>query len=65
MEWTVVGQIHPDPHAKYFVRRDGYIVVATPCYGMHHPWWVVKTLEGEAEPVRMADTDEWSPISND
>ncbi len=35
------------------------LFTATPCYGMHEPWWVVKTMEGEAPPVPMKDEDEW------
>jgi hypothetical protein len=26
---------------------------------MHQPWWVVKTLSGDAEPEPMQDGDEW------
>jgi len=53
---------HPPPHAKYIVLRKGFIFTATPCYGMHEPWWVVKTMEGEADPVGMLPDDEWWPL---
>lgn len=50
---------HPPSHAKYLVKRSGRFFTATPCYGLHVPWWVVCTMESEAEPVPMQDTDEW------
>lgn len=58
----VKGQ-HPAPHAKYLVERDGILFTATPCYGMHEPWWVVRTMAshnmGEVEPVPMRPDDAW------
>lgn len=59
MEWRTIRDAQPKPHRRYVVRRDGVLFTATPCYGMHAPWWVVKTMEGEADPVDMRDTDEW------
>lgn len=61
--WQSVKTKHPAPHARYLLRRNGVIFTVTPCYGMHAPWWVIKTLEGEAEPIHFADTDEWSVLS--
>ena len=49
----------PKPHQKYLVQRDGFVFTATPCYGMHAPWWVVMTMDGEAPPVPMKDSDKW------
>jgi len=30
---------------------------------MHNPWWVVTTMDGEADPVPMLPTDKWCPLS--
>jgi hypothetical protein len=59
-----VGQKHPAPHARYLVIREGIVFTATPCYGLHQPWWVVKTMDGEADPVSMNDEDEWALLSD-
>lgn len=55
---------YPKPHAKYIVRRDGILFTATPCYGMHEPWWVVRVMgeKYEADPEPMLETDEWWPV---
>ena len=58
---TFPGQ-HPPPHAVYVVRRGGVTVTAKVCYGMHSPWWVVQTLEGDSAPVPMQDGDEWCAL---
>ena len=50
---------HPPQHQKSVVRRDGVYFTAKPCYGLHDPWWVVQTMEGEAPPVSMRPDDEW------
>lgn len=63
--WTLASVKHPAPHARYIVRREGVIYTATPCYGMHAPWWVIRTMQGEAEPVRIEPTDEWMPSQFD
>lgn len=52
----------PTRHARHFVDRDGRYFIATPCYGMHEPWWVAMTAGGEVEPVAMHDTDRWVPL---
>lgn len=57
---TRIAEAYPPAHARYLVKRDGVLFTATPCYGMHAPWWVVKTMEGEAEPVDIRPTDEWA-----
>lgn len=62
INFTKVADAYPPPHAKYMAQRKGYIVTATPCYGMHSPWWVVMTMEGEVEPVNMETTDLWIPL---
>lgn len=60
MRWKSVADGQPAPHAKYLVRRDGYVHTATPCYGMHAPWWVPMSILGsEYEPTDMLKTDEW------
>ena len=59
---------HPPPHAKYLVSRDGWHFVATPCYGMHHPWWVSAICgdenRRETDPVAMLDSDKWVPLND-
>lgn len=54
--------LYPPPHRRYMVRRGGVVVTATPCYGMHNPWWVVMTLETEVAPVAMRDGDTWEVL---
>jgi hypothetical protein len=53
---------HPPPHARYLVERNGRHFVATPCYGMHSPWWVPMTPDGESEPISIEGTDKWMPL---
>jgi hypothetical protein len=61
--WTKVSDRQPAPHAKYLLLRDDTICTATPCYGMHAPWWVPRVISGEeTEPITMLDTDEWLPL---
>lgn len=62
VNFTRIAAQQPAPHARYIVRRGRYLFTATPCYGMHVPWWVVTTLDGEAPPVPMEDADEWQPV---
>lgn len=61
-----VSDCAPPPHQKYVVKRRDHWYTATPCYGMHRPWWVVRlmpqTWPNEAEPVDMNDDDEWWPL---
>jgi hypothetical protein len=63
-----VSREHPLPHAKYVVLRSGKVFTATPCYGMHKPWWVVRlmpeTWPNEAEPVPFEDDDLWCELSD-
>lgn len=54
---------HPPPHRRYLVYRSGLHFVATPCYGMHLPWWVPMTPAGELPPIDMKPTDEWVVIA--
>lgn len=65
-EWTRIETGHPRAHAKYAVLRDGLVFTATPCYGMHEPWWVVRTMAqewpNETEPIDMRKDDRWMPI---
>jgi len=40
-ETKLVSEEYPEPHARYLVKREATgPFVATPCYGMHAPWWV-------------------------
>lgn len=64
--WSKVADAKPRPHARYTVRRDGNTHTATPCYGMHAPWWVPVSIDGvEYDPTTMLDTDEWLPLIAD
>ena len=65
--WYSISQKMPEPHARYRVyrkgRSDGFFD-ATPCYGLHQPWWVPRngyTLQ-ESEPIAMEPTDRWQPL---
>lgn len=60
--WIKASTRHPKPHARYLIRRGECVHTATPCYGMHEPWWVVKTLDGEAPPEPILPDDEWMPL---
>lgn len=65
-EWTKAADRHPAPHARYEVRRaDLGTFVATPCYGLHAPWWVPLVADVFA-PGAIAfdfdDADEWRPF---
>lgn len=71
--FTKVKDRHPPAHRKYIVKRNGFTHTCTPCYGMHHPWWVQATMMWpdsgvggvgpEVEPVPMLDDDEWMEIT--
>lgn len=68
--WMTVAAGKPRPHSRYLVRRQvrGAITIstATPCYGMHEPWWVQLKMDGtNADPINMQDGDEWQPIAAD
>lgn len=52
----------PPPQRKYLIRRGDQVCVATPCYGMHEPWWIVQTLDGEARPRTIQEGDLWYPL---
>lgn len=58
----LVQEKYPPPHARYLVQRDRALFTATPCYGMHNPWWVVLTMDGEVAPVAIEKTDKWIPL---
>lgn len=58
-----VAEKRPYPHTPHIVLRRTELFTATPCYGMHDPWWVVKLLDGhEADPVPMKEDDYWWPL---
>jgi hypothetical protein len=52
----------PPPHQKCFVIRGGNAFVATPCYGLHEPWWVPSTVDGETAPINILPTDRWTSM---
>ena len=58
-----VAKAYPYKHMTHVVRRDGVIYTCTVCYGLHEPWWIVKTMEGEVPPIPIQSDDEWWPIS--
>ena len=62
-EWIKVEDQSPPPHRVYRVYRQGVGEFhATPCYGLHHPWWVPRngfTLK-ESFPIDMQDWDYWA-----
>ena len=57
------SQEYPEPNRRYVVLRDELLFTATPCFGMHAPWWVTKTMfsfpENENAPTPMREDDEW------
>ena len=61
-----VSEQSPEPHRKYIVRRGGVLYTATPCYGMHKPYWIVRIMgKGyEAPPEPMLPDDEWEPAES-
>lgn len=66
--WKPVAKEKPRPHARYHVRRGDLLFTATPCYGMHAPWWVPRVPDQgdmplETAPISMQDDDEWRPLS--
>ena len=64
-EWKKKGKGGPAPHAQYEVwRKETGIFVATPCYGMHAPWWVPRTVDLYSPGTTafpMEDDDLWRP----
>lgn len=61
-----LSEKYPFSHSRYVVVRDGVFFTATPCYGMHSPWWVVRVMSDryEDEPVPMLASDEWYPLGD-
>ena len=58
-EWQPIEKAQPPPHRVYRVwRKDVGCFDATPCYGMHAPWWVPRNgfTGEESEPIPMDDT---------
>jgi len=55
----------PEPHRRYVVMRNRNWFVGTPCYGMHGPWWVPSTPNGETEPISMDIGDRWQRIEEE
>lgn len=53
---------YPPPHSQYLVQRGRSLFIATPCYGMHSPWWVPDSPTGETEPINILADDKWMPI---
>ena len=62
-----ISEGYPPKHKPYLVRRQGLHFTATPCYGLHEPWWVVRMMGGlnyEADPVPMHPDDEWITLED-
>lgn len=65
MEWQLIETNMPAPHNCYHVwRKDLGFFHATPCYGMHSPWWVPRNgvTKEESDPIPMVDTWWKSPL---
>lgn len=64
LDWQSVENIHPPRHtvSRVWHPELGQFD-ATPCYGMHAPWWVPRNgaTEKESEPLPMAGTF-WAPV---
>ena len=63
--WHRVADRMPPPHRIYLVRREGVGEFhATPCYGLHSPWWVPRNgfTKEESEPINMEQEDEWQDL---
>ena len=58
-QFVKVSVKYPPPHERYVVIRNSDVFTATPCYGMHNPWWVVQTMEREVDPVKIEPEDSW------
>jgi len=58
---TSVEEQSPDPHEKYLVLRNGVFFTATPCYGLHTPFWVVTGWDGKENVCgnNMQNTDKY------
>jgi hypothetical protein len=64
---TAVRDAHPPKHAKYVVLRDAWLYTATPCYGMHDPWWIVRIMGAKWEagdPETILPNDIWWPLND-
>lgn len=63
--WCTISTESPRPHARYEVRRDDVgVFAATPCYGLHEPWWVPLTADVFAPGaviIPMMRQDHWRP----
>lgn len=56
---------YPEKHKAFVVKRLGLYFTATPCYGMHSPWWVIQYPFGESineATTAMRDGDEFWPL---
>ena len=66
MNWISVIDKMPPKHARYRIWREGVgEFVATPCYGMHEPWWVPRNsfTKQESEPIGVLATDYWRDLA--
>ncbi len=64
--WISVDDEMPAPHARYRAwRKDIGHFDATPCYGLHSPWWVPRNsvTKEESEPISMKDSY-WKPLED-
>ena len=59
-----VGDWHPPAHAVCRVQRVDRFFDATPCYGMHAPWWVPRNgwTGDESEPIPMEPDDHYTLV---
>lgn len=57
--WSRIEDRTPEPHKAYRVwRADVRMFDATPCYGLHEPWWVPRNgfTRVNSDPISMKDT---------
>lgn len=58
---------YPEKHKAFVVKRLGLYFTATPCYGMHSPWWAIQYPFGESineATTAMRDGDEFWPLTD-
>ncbi len=62
--WISIRTSMPAPHARYRVYQEDKMFDATPCYGLHHPWWVPRNgyTRKESEPIPIKEDSFWMDL---
>lgn len=64
-DWQSTETMQPEPHSVYRVwdKDRANFFDATPCYGLHNPWWVPRNgfTKQESAPIPMKGTY-WKPL---